>query len=289
MLRPASWNEALEFRSQRPELRPICGGTDLMVEINFDRSRPVGLLDLSGVEELKTWERIDGGSMIRLGAGVPYSRIIKELGTDCPGLALAARTVGSPQIRNRGTVGGNLATASPAGDSHPPLLATRSQVEVVSQRGSRIIDIDDFFIGPKHNSMEEDELIRAVLIPVARGPQQFAKIGPRNSMVIATASFAISFDAVAGRVGTGIGSAGPTPLRAPEAERILEESLYERWASPGPPEQAVLDQFGELVAAASSPIDDVRGTAAYRRHALAVVAGRCARWAWAELDEDSKR
>ena len=255
-----------------------------MVEINFGRARPGGLLDLSGVQELNGWEYLDGGRTVRLGAAVSYSRIIAELGVSCPALALAARTVGSPQIRNRGTVGGNLGTASPAGDAHPPLFACRARIETASVRGERMIEIDDFFLAPKRCALEADELIRAVHIPVATGPQRFAKVGPRNAMVIATTSFALSLDTDAQRVGTGIGSAGPTPLRAPEAERVLEEALFSSWTSPGLPRQDAIVAFGDLVAAAASPIDDVRGTADYRRHALGVLARRCASWAWSELD-----
>ena len=285
VLRPRSWGEALELRATRPDLKPICGGTDLMVEINFGRVRPGGLLDLSGVSELNGWEYLDAGHTIRLGAGVSYSRIIAELRASCPALASAARTVGSPQIRNRGTVGGNLGTASPAGDAHPPLLACRARIETASVRGERMIEIDDFFLAPKRSALEADELIRAVHMPVATGPQQFAKVGPRNAMVIATTSFALSLDTDAQRVGTGIGSAGPTPLRAPEAERVLEEAFSDSWSSPGVPRRDVLVAFGGLVAAAASPIDDVRGTADYRRHALGVMASRCAGWAWSELDD----
>ena len=285
VVRPGAWSDALELRSEQPELWPICGGTDLMVEINFDRARPAGLLDLSGIAELATWDYVEGGDVVRLGAGVPYTQIISELSADLPALAIASRTVGSPQIRNKGTVGGNLATASPAGDAHPPLLAARATVEAESVRGTRLIPIDDFFTGPKRSALEPDELIRAVLIPAARGPRQFAKIGPRNAMVIATASFAVSLDPVACRVGTGIGSAGPTPLRALEAEQVVEASLDDRWSSPESPDEKTIAEFGRLVAVAASPIDDVRGTAAYRRHALSVIASRCLRWAWAELHE----
>ena len=285
VVRPEAWGDALRFRSERQELWPICGGTDLMVEINFDRARPAGLLDLSGIAELATWEYIEGGDVVRLGAGVPYTQIVSELSADLPALAIASRTVGSPQIRNKGTVGGNLATASPAGDAHPPLLAARATVEAESLRGPRLIPIDDFFTGPKRNALEPDELIRAVLIPAARGPRQFAKIGPRNAMVIATVSFAVSLDPVAGRVGTGIGSAGPTPLRSLEAEQVVETSLHDRWSSPGSPDERTIAEFGRLVGAAASPIDDVRGTAAYRRHALSVIASRCLRWSWIELNE----
>lgn len=283
ILRPESWVDALRMKADHPNATPICGGTDLMVEINFDRIRPATLLDLSRLQEIKSWEAVDGGRTVRLGAAVTYTRIVEELQDRLPGLAAAARTVGSPQIRNAGTVGGNLGTASPAGDSHPPLLASRASVEVASVRGSRIIGIDDFFLGPKTNSVENDELIRAVLIPVATGPRHFSKIGPRNAMVIATTSFAISLDPAGRRVGTGIGSAGPTPLRAVEAEAVAAGALADKWGTGGDLDAGLADEFGRLVASAASPIDDVRGTADYRRHALEVLGGRLLRWAWSDL------
>jgi CO/xanthine dehydrogenase FAD-binding subunit len=271
------------LRSQHPDASPICGGTDLMVDINFGRARPATLLDLASVEGLDSWELVHDGRTVRIGAGVCFARIIDELSGYCPALAQAARTVGSPQIRNRGTVAGNLATASPAGDSHPALLACWAQVEVESVRGPRLIDIDDFFLGPKHSALEPDELIRAILVPVATGPQQFAKVGPRNAMVIATASFAVNLDVAGRRAGTGIGSAGPTPLRARAAEQMLQEVLADRWDAPGAVDDSVGRQFGALVAEAASPIDDVRGSADYRRHALAVLGRRCLNWALADL------
>ncbi len=271
------------LRSQYPDASPICGGTDLMVDINFGRARPATLLDLTSVEDIDSWELIDDGRTVRIGAGMSYTRIIDELSGPCPALAQAARTIGSPQIRNRGTVAGNLATASPAGDSHPALLACWAQVEVESVRGPRLIDIDDFFVGPKRSALEPDELIRAVRVPAATGPQQFAKVGPRNAMVIATVSFALNLDTAAGRVGTGIGSAGPTPLRARAAEQMLEEALS-AWDGPTV-DDGVARQFGALVAEAASPIDDVRGSAHYRRHALSVLGRRCLSWALADLPE----
>ncbi|MEO5873945.1 MAG: FAD binding domain-containing protein, partial [Streptosporangiaceae bacterium] len=195
-----------------------------------------------------------------------------------PGLALAARTVGSPQIRNRGTVGGNLGSASPAGDAHPPLLACGASVEVESVRGVRAIALDDFYVRPKVSTLEPDELIRTVVLPVAAGPQQFSKIGTRNAMVIAVCSFGLALDPSARTVGTGIGSAGPIPLRAPAAEEFAATQLD--WAESLAPADA--REFGRLVGAAATPIDDVRGTAAYRRHALAVMAQRTLTWAWEE-------
>lgn len=272
------------LRSQYPDASPICGGTDLMVDINFGRARPPTLLDLTSIEGLDSWELLDDGRTVRIGAGVSFTRIIDELSGLCPALAQAARTVGSPQIRNRGTVAGNLATASPAGDSHPVLLAGWAKVEVESVRGLRLIDIDDFFLGPKRSALEPDELIRAVLVPAATGPQQFAKVGPRNAMVIATVSFALNLDVAGGRVGTGIGSAGPTPLRARAAEQMLQEVLADRWDAPSAVDDSVARQFGALIAEAASPIDDVRGSAEYRRHALAVLGRRCLSWALADLE-----
>jgi CO/xanthine dehydrogenase FAD-binding subunit len=286
-LRPRTWAEALDLRAAHPEALPICGGTDVMVEINFARRRPAGLLDLSHVDELRSWEVVeadDGRPVVRLGAGVTYTHVVDELAELTPCLAMASRTIGSPQIRNRGTVGGNLGTASPAGDAHPPLLATRAVVEIESVTGQRLVPIDDYFTGPKRSVLGPNELIRAVRIPVADGPQQFSKIGPRNAMVIATTAFALCVDRRDRRVGTGVGSAGPTPFRAEPAEALVAEALHDRWDDPGPLDADLAHRFGELVAAAASPIDDVRGTARYRQHALGVLARRCLGWVWGSLD-----
>jgi CO/xanthine dehydrogenase FAD-binding subunit len=279
-LQPTTWGEALAAKAERPDAVPIAGGTDVMVEVNFDARRPAALLDLTRVADLAEWT-IDGG-MVRLGAGVSYARVISELGDRLPGLAMAARTVGSPQIRNRGTVGGNLGAASPAGDSHPPLLATGAEVEVASLRGVRTIPAADFYTGVKRNALADDELIAAVLIPQAAGPQQFSKIGTRNAMVIAVASFCVSLNPRERTVGTGIGSAAPTPRRALEAEIFLAGALDEAdlWESRADLPGSVVVEFGEKVKSAASPVDDVRGTAAYRLHGLAVMARRTLTWAW---------
>src|SRR6202163_63648 len=158
------------MKAAHPDALPIAGGTDVMVDINFDRHRPSAFLDLTRVAELTEWGPEDG--LLRIGAGVTYARIISELGDRLPGLAMASRTVGSPQIRNRGTVGGNLGAASPAGDAHPPLLAACAQVEVESVRGTRLLPADEFYTGVKRNALEPDELIKAVLITPPAGPQQ---------------------------------------------------------------------------------------------------------------------
>ncbi|HVS48797.1 MAG TPA: FAD binding domain-containing protein [Candidatus Dormibacteraeota bacterium] len=281
-LQPASWSEALAMKAAHPEAMPIAGGTDVMVEINLDLHRPAGIIDLTRVPELTEWGTDDG--LLRIGAGVTYGRIINELGDRLPGLAMASRTVGSPQIRNRGTVGGNLGTASPAGDAHPPLLASDALVELASNSGTRRVPAREFFIAPKRSARRDDELIAAFLIEPAAGPQQFSKVGTRNAMVIAVCSFALAIDATRKRVATGIGSAGPTPIRATDAESFIEGVLDEGrlWERPAEVPTSAVTRFGELVAAAARPIDDVRGTAAYRRHALAVLARRCFTWAWVD-------
>ena len=167
LVQPRTWTEALAARAERPDLLPIAGGTDVMVDINFGRSRPEGLLDLTRIDEIATWSH-DGG-FVRIGAGVTYTQVQTELAGLVPGLAMASRTVGSPQIRNRGTVAGNLGSASPAGDALPPLLAAGATVEVESVRGGRLLAAADFFTGVKRNALEPDELIRAVRVPVTGG------------------------------------------------------------------------------------------------------------------------
>jgi CO/xanthine dehydrogenase FAD-binding subunit len=233
---------------------PIQGGTDVMVELNFDRRRPEVLLNLNEVAELRGWSRENG--RLRLGSGLTYSEAMRApLAELLPALAEASRTVGSPQIRNRGTIGGNLATASPAGDALPPLLVEGAEVELASTRGVRTLPLQEFLVGPKRNAAEPDELITAVVVSPSGAPQSFMKIGPRNAMVIAVSSLAVVADRERGELRAAFGSCGPVvglvtcPLDA-------AESLPER------------------VVAAASPIDDVRGTAAYRRHSLHVLATR---------------
>ncbi|MCW3065668.1 MAG: molybdopterin dehydrogenase, FAD-binding protein [Solirubrobacterales bacterium] len=280
ILQPGTWREALEMKTAHPEAVPIAGGTDVMVDVNFDRLRPAAMLDLTRVPELTAWEREDG--RLRIGAGVTYTRLIADLGDELPGLAIASRTVGSPQIRNRGTVGGNLGTGSPAGDGLPPLFASDADVELASTAGTRVIPVAEFVTGPKRTALREDELIAAFLMPPAAGPQQFAKIGTRNAMVIAVCSLALALWPEERRVTACIGSAGPTPIRATEAEAFIAGVLEERdlWLAPDSLPESAARRFGELVEGAARPIDDVRGTASYRHHALGVLARRTLTWAW---------
>lgn len=279
---PDTWQEALEIKAEHPGARPIAGGTDIMVELNFDHDRPAAVMDLTRVPELQEWGPENG--RLRVGAGVSYARIIDELGDRLPGLAMASRTVGSPQIRNRGTVGGNLGTASPAGDGLPPLYASDAEVEVASTSGTRRVPVTEFVTGPKRNLLRKGELISSFYIPEAAGPQQYAKIGTRNAMVIAVCAFGLALDPEHKRVGACVGSAAPTPVRARYAEGFIEGVLEEGglWDSRGEIGESALRRFGDAVEMAARPITDVRGTAAYRVHAVGVLARRTLKWAWDE-------
>src|ERR1700749_4848183 len=280
VLQTDSWHEALELKAAYPEAVPIAGGTDLMVELNFDRIRPEVILDLTRIPELTDWEAENG--RLRSGAGVTYARLIAELGDQLPGIAMASRTVGSPQIRNRGTVGGNLGTSSPAGDGLPPLFASDAEVELASKTGTRRIGVGEFVTGPKRNCLANDELIAAFHVAPAEGPQQFAKVGTRNAMVIAVCSLALSIWPGRQTVTACLGSAGPMPIRCSDAEQFVAGALDEHdlWRTRGPIPDAALASFGEQVERAARPIDDVRGTAGYRHHALGVLARRTLTWAW---------
>jgi len=222
-----------------------------MVAFNFDRSRPATVLNLNEVPELRGWSRVDGE--VRLGAGLTYTDAMRgELAELLPALAEASRTVGSPQIRNRGTIGGNLGTASPAGDALPPLVVEAAEVECVSARGSRRLPLLDFVTGVKRTALAPDELIAAVWLRPSAAPQTFMKIGPRNAMVIAVVSLAVS---AGDELRASFGSASPRPVlvTAPRSDAAT---------------------FPELIAQAAAPIDDVRGTGRYRSHALRVLAER---------------
>jgi CO/xanthine dehydrogenase FAD-binding subunit len=287
-LQPRTLAEALAARAEHPGAVPLAGGTDVMVDINFDRHRPPALLDLTRVEELSVWGVDDG--RVRLGAGVSYTRVIEEIGDRLPGLAMASRTVGSPQIRNRGTVGGNLGSASPAGDAHPALLAAEADIELRSVEATRTVRAEDFYLGVKRHTGHPDELVTAVHITPPSGPQQFAKIGTRNAMVISVAAFSLALHPDRRVVRTGTGSVAPTPRRAYDAEDFASGEIDAAglWDSRAALPEALAEEFARRVRDSATPIDDVRGTAAYRLHALAVLARRTLTWAWQDYRSDGK-
>jgi len=283
VLTPRTLEEALEMKAERPEAVPIAGGTDLMVELNFDRKRPEAMMDICRLPELREWRHENGN--VFLGSGVTYARIVREMGEFVP-LVQASRTVGSPQIRNRGTVGGNLGTSSPAGDALPVLAAYDATVELRSAAGGgRTLQWNEFLTGPKRNAMRPDELILGTRWKAGRGPGSFSKIGTRNAMVIAVAGLCLVMDDDVRAVRVALGSVGPTIIRATDAETFAGEELTQAgaWDDPNVTlSDDVVRAFGERVAAAARPIDDQRGTAAYRRHACAVLSRRALTWALQE-------
>lgn len=271
---PRTLAEALTVRAAHPEAVVVAGGTDLMVGVNFGRIAPPGLLDVSHVEELQAWERDD--ERISVGAGVTFARIADEL-DDLTALTEASATVGSPQIRNRATLGGNIVTASPAGDGIAALAAYDAEIVVARVgQGRRRIPWHEFFLGPKQTALADDELVVAADWPVVDGPGTFAKLGPRSAMVIAVASVCVQLDECAHGVRIALGSVGPTVLRATRAEQLVMQLDWDVI------DQRALGHAGTLAAADVRPIDDQRGSAAYRRHAIEVLVRRALGWTLAD-------
>lgn len=287
VLLPSTLTEALEMKAEHPEAVPIAGGTDVMVLVNADLLRPETFLDVSRLPELGTW-RLEDDELFA-GAGVTYARILREL-PEMRALAQASRAVGSPQIRNRGTLGGNVGTASPAGDSLPVLAVHDAQVVLASAVRERSVPWGEFLLGVKRTALEPDELILGARWRVLPGPQSFAKVGTRNAMVISVASLCFALDPSTRTVRVAMGSVAPTVIRAPEAEGFLADALERAgaWDDPSAPIAAAdAETFAERVAAAARPIDDVRGTAAYRRHAVHVLARRALARATDEMAEEA--
>ncbi len=286
VLAPDRLDAALIALAGDPAPTVLAGGTDLMVEVNYGQRRPDDVVSLRRLDELRGWrvERTTGpgggGDEVVLGAATTYTTLLgPELSALLPALAQAARTVGSPQIRNTGTIGGNLATGSPAGDTLPVLVAHGATVELASVGRRRTLSVAEFLVGPKRTALAPGELIVSVRVPVVRGPAEFLKIGVRNAMVIAVANCALVVDRGQRRVRCVLGSVGPVPMRDPEAEAWVATELD--WDSGAPPRAATVEVFGRRMAAASRPIDDHRATADYRRHAVGVMARRALERAWA--------
>jgi len=263
---------SLEEALADPEAIFLAGGTDLMVGVNFGRERPEHVVSIRGLSELGD---TSVGERVRIGGGVDYTRVLDALGEHSPALVQAARTIGSPQIRNAGTIGGNLGTCSPAGDTLPVLAALDAEVILRSPAGERRVPFSEFMLGPRKSARRPGELVEAVEWLDAGPSQAFLKAGTRNAMVIAVANLALVVDRARKAVRVALGSVGPTIIRALEAED-LARGLFEEsgWERPLRPSQAAAARFGELAAAAARPIDDQRGSAIYRRHVVAVMARR---------------
>ncbi len=262
---PTSLVDALAALAADPSAQVIAGGTDFMVEVNFDHRRPESVVSLHRIGALRAWLQDD--DTLRIGAGVtcatlegaPFAMLV-------PALSQAARTVGSPQIRNAATIGGNLATSSPAGDLLPVLSALDASVTIARAGGERTVSIHDFLVGPKRNALERGELVVAVRVPLLPGRQEFLKVGTRNAMVISVANVAMVHTGE--RINVALGSVGPTVLRTRAAED---------WFAARGLDLAAVDDFASRLAQEARPIDDHRSSASYRRRAVEVCAARAAR------------
>lgn len=274
ILSPSTLEEACRAAAERPDALLLAGGTDAMVGINAGHRRPTSVISLARIGSLTEWSIDDDG--ITIGAGVTFATIAASpLARALPALAMAARTVGSPQIRNAATIGGNLGTASPAGDSLPVLAALEARVVLQSVDGERVVAFEDFCTGPKRTAARPGEVITAVRIRPTDGPQEFCKLGTRQAMVISIASVAVVADRGDRSIRVGLGAVGPTPLRAPEAERRAAAAID--WDGGAAVDDATVEEFVRLVRDAARPITDHRSTAPYRRHAVGVLAGRALR------------
>lgn len=273
---PETVDAAVAHLAATPGATVLAGGTDLMVEVNDGHRRPDDtVVVVNRIAELRSWRRDPDAATVTIGAAVTYRELeAGPLAEMVPALSQAARTVGSPQIRNAGTLGGNLATCSPAGDGLPVLAALDARIELASTGGRRAVAVTDFMVGVKRTALEPAEMIVGITVPIVDGWQGYAKVGVRNAMVIAVASACVVFDRPTQRTAIAVGSVGPTILRCRDAEEHLAASVDWDTLAVAPDD---LDRVGELVSAASRPITDHRSSAQYRRHAVGVLARRLAR------------
>ena len=277
VLIPATLAEALNALDDAPSSMVLAGGTDAMVEINGGHRRPDSVIAVGRLAELRTWTHDVISATLRIGAAVTYAELeADQFRRWVPALSQAARTVGSPQIRHAATLGGNVATCSPAGDGLPVLSALDAIVHLVSTTGQRSVPFAEFMVGPKRTSLRPGELIEAITVPVFAGWQGYAKVGVRNAMVISNAGACLAVDDEGG-VRLALGSVGPTIIRCSQAEAFAATVVDHGQRAVS---EADAVEFGRVAASEARPIDDHRSTAEYRRHAIAVLSRRLLRRAF---------
>ena len=264
---PSSLTEATQLLSKNPDAHLLTGGTDMMVEVNFNHRHPDTVIALRNIPEFQRWNIDAASGLVHIGSSVPYATMEHgDLAKALPALAEAARTVGSPQIRAAGSIGGNLGTCSPAGDSLPVLAALEAVVHLQSESSRRSVSFAEFMVGPKRNSRLPNEIITGVSIPITNGWQGYAKVGVRNAMVISVASVCLAIHD--NKVRVALGSVGPTIIRCTESENWINSIGLANI------DHSLAKEFADHVRAESRPIDDHRSTAEYRRHAVGVLAAR---------------
>jgi CO/xanthine dehydrogenase FAD-binding subunit len=283
VITPTTVDGAVAALAEHPSAQVLAGGTDFMVEVNFRHRQPHDVIALSRIAELRAWS-IDATS-VTIGAGVTWTTLLAEpLASALPALAEAARTVGSPQIRNAGTLGGNLATCSPAGDGLPVLSALDATVDLASATGRRPMSVHDMMVGVKRTALAPGEIVVAITLPRLDGWQGYAKVGVRNAMVISAAGVCLATDGASRSVRVALGAVAPTIVRAHDAESWVTHRVP--WEGGGV-DDALAREFGVRVADAARPITDHRSTAEYRTHAIGVMAGRLLQRAFPSRSDDA--
>jgi carbon-monoxide dehydrogenase small subunit/xanthine dehydrogenase small subunit len=269
--RPTTLEGALEILAQRPgQVRPIAGGTDVLVKAKDGHVARETLFDVTAVPELLGID--ERGDHLWIGAGVTHTEMAESplVAQWVPALPAACAVIGGPQIRNRGTLGGNLANASPAADTVPPLYAADAVVEIASIYARREMPITEFFLGPRQTALEKDELILGVRIPMRPGVRgAFLRLGQRQAQAISKVSVAVALTFKDGRpdwVRVALGAVAPTVMRAPRAEAALRDG---GWGGLQKAKAAVREEV--------QPIDDLRSTREYRREMAAVLLERAVR------------
>ena len=270
---PASVDETLRLMAEhRPQARIIAGGTDLLVELRRGARHDLALIDVTRIGQLDRIYHDDGGGLIHLGPTVTHNQAAASalVAGQGPALALACWQVGTPQLRNRATVTGNLVTASPANDTITALWALDARLTLQSVRGRRVLPLSDFYHGVRRTALAADEMVTDIAFPALAENQRstFVKLGLRRTHAIAlvNAAAVLTFDGdIVTDARITLGSVAPTIIRAPEAERALVGGVLsdERIA-----------QAAHLAAQTASPISDVRGGADYRREAVGVLVRR---------------
>lgn len=269
-LSPKTLQEACQTL-ERTGGRLIAGGTDVIPQMLNSRFQAETLVDLSYVEGLNTIRVEDG--VVAIGSLATYAEMMAspQLQVEAPALVQAAATVGCVQTRHRGTLGGNIGNASPAGDLLPPLLVLEAEVTLASSGGERKLPLADLLCGPGHTAIRPNEMIEQIMFKRLPSSARtiFLKLGNRQGMAVSIASVAllleIEKDGCIADARIALGAVSPTAIRCPQAEAVLKGRSYE---------DGLAEAAAEAAALACSPISDIRGSAAYRRHAVKVLVRR---------------
>ncbi len=266
---PETVDEALAALAARPGARIMAGGTELMPDWSWGRFEPSGYVSLRHVGELRGIRR-DGDTLV-IGAMTRIADLPAPVADLAPALAEAAESLGTPQVRNLGTIGGNVVSALPFRNLLPSLLALEAEIDLASSRGVRTVAYRDFTVAPGETVRAADELVAAIRVPVLEGFQSYVKVGGRNAQFVATASAALVVDRAGRSVRLGLGNAAPTPIRAEAAEEFAVAGVDWEGGAVAP---AVAERFGRLAADSASPPEDFVASADYRRHAVGVLSRR---------------